>query len=275
MRFESREILLVLHLPPLPGAPGWTAAGAPALSELTDAVISKAQLFASEGATGLIMENFGDAPFYPGAVPPETVASMAVIGAALRRELDLPLGINVLRNDGAAALALAVALGAEAVRVNVLSGVAATDQGLVASAAHDLLRERERLSAGPSGARAVKILADVHVKHARPLGEQDIATAAIDLAERAGADAVIVSGTRTGSPPSVADLDCVGAALDELDRRVPLLLGSGVNADNAAKLVPRCNGAIVASAALKGGRAGAAADPDRTRRLIAAIRDAS
>ncbi len=54
-------------------------------------------------------------------------------------------GINVLRNDGRAALAVAHAAQADFIRVNVLAGVRVTDQGIVEGIAHELLRDRSLL----------------------------------------------------------------------------------------------------------------------------------
>src|SRR5690606_13240725 len=113
---------------------------------------------------GLMLENFGDTPFYPRRVAAHTVAAMTAIAVEVRRQVDLPLGINVLRNDGLSALGIAAASGADFIRVNVLSGARVTDQGIVQGIAHDLLRERRWL-----GAESVKILADVNVKHSAPL----------------------------------------------------------------------------------------------------------
>jgi len=71
--------------------------------------LADAQAYASGGATAVLVENFGDHPFFPRQAPPETVAAMGRIATAVVRAVSLPVGINVLRNDGAAALAVAVA----------------------------------------------------------------------------------------------------------------------------------------------------------------------
>ena len=55
------------------------------------------------------MENFGDAPFSPGRADPASVAAIAVAAGEVRRAVGLPIGINVLKNDAQAALAVAAA----------------------------------------------------------------------------------------------------------------------------------------------------------------------
>jgi len=88
---------------------------------------------------------------------------MAVVLAEVRRAVRFPVGANVLRNDAAAALALAAACAPEFIRVNVHTGASVTDQGLVQGRAHQTLRRRDRL-----WARA----ADAAPAHLRRRGRQ-------------------------------------------------------------------------------------------------------
>ena len=115
----------VIHLPALPGAPNHDL---PVESIVAQAVEDARRLEAA-GFTAVMVENFYDSPFHADDVPPETVAAMAVVSDAVRRAVDVPVGVNVLRNDALAALGVSVASGCSFVRVNVLAGVAATDQG--------------------------------------------------------------------------------------------------------------------------------------------------
>jgi membrane complex biogenesis BtpA family protein len=267
---KKRRLFGVIHLPGLPGSPAWSQSGLSNLSGICERAMVSAKAFAEAGFDALIIENYGDTPFYPSSVPPVTVAAMALIGKAVQGSTNLPLGINVLRNDARSALALALALEAQFIRVNILNGVAATDQGLISGTAHELLREREALGCGPKGARPVAILADVHVKHARTLSEDDLARATADCFERGGADAIIISGHRTGSAPTLAELE---AARMAIEGRCPLLIGSGLKPENAGALGRPVNGAIAASAALEDGKAGRPVDPERARALVEAFQN--
>ncbi len=101
------------------------------LSTIRDLLLRDADLLAEGGVHGLMMENFGDVPFFPGRVPTHVAAHMTALAFEVRRRIDLPLGINVLRNDGVTALAVAHASGASFIRVNVLCGARVTDQGII------------------------------------------------------------------------------------------------------------------------------------------------
>ncbi len=253
----------VVHLPGLPGSPAWRALGSPPVAAIVEQAVARARDFLDAGFDGLIVENYGDAPFFKTSVPPETVAALTL---CTREVVTLargkPVGVNVLRNDARAALGVALATGASFVRINVHTGTAATDQGIIEGDAAETLRVRDAL-----GAR-VAIWADVHVKHARPLDSTDVKRAAADAWERGRADVLLVSGEGTGSAPEEDHVKRARAGAGS----VPLLLASGLTAGNCARLVPLVDGAVAASDALEGGRAGAPVVPARARALVEAFR---
>lgn len=255
----------VIHLPALAGAPGASDLAAwQALDRAGSAAVREAQAFARAGFDAVILENFGDVPFYGENVPPETVASLAVISAAVRESTKLRVGINVLRNDARAALAIASVCGLTMIRVNVLSGVAASDQGWLTGSAAELLRERKRLGS------EVEIWADVHVKHAQTLSSLDLETAIHDAVMRGGADAVIVSGARTGVAMDIPA--AVRAAKIARECGVPCYSGSGVTAQTAAAWSKAVDGVIVSSSLRQGGHAGRALEAKRLSSFVTEFR---
>lgn len=249
----------VVHLLALPAAPG----PSPGFAAVRARALADAAVLASGGATGLILENFGDAPFAREAVEPHVVAAMAVLAAEIReRHPGLSLGINVLRNDARAALGIAAAVGAHWVRVNVLAGAAVTDQGLIQGDAHHWLRYRREL-----GAEGVGLLADVHVKHARPLAGGPIGEAAADLVHRAGAAVLIVTGRATGAEVDAGEVEAVQAAVPG----APVWLGSGVTEGSARAWRGRVQGAIVGTALHAGGDVRAPLELARVERMARAL----
>jgi uncharacterized protein len=252
----SQPLIGMIHLRPLPGAPRYTGDFEAVVAEAR----AEADALSDAGFHGLLVENFNDAPFFPDGVPPETVAAMAVAVREVTRAVSLPVGVNVLRNDGAAALAVAVAAGAAFVRVNVLTGAMVTDQGLIQGRAHELLRLRRSLGA------SVRLFADVMVKHAQPLGPLSLEQAAEETAGRGLADALIVSGAGTGKPTDLADARVVRAAVPE----VPVLLGSGVTAATVRACLDAADGVIVGSDLKQEGRADAPIDPTRVGAFVRA-----
>lgn len=248
----------MVHLAPLPGSPRADGGVDRALTR----ALADAEALVEAGYHGIVVENFGDLPFYPERIPAVTVACMARIASALRECWpELRIGINCLRNDADAALAVAVASGADAIRVNVHAGAAVTDQGLLQGKAAETLRRRREL-----GAESVLILADVAVKHAAPLGPTDLTQLARDLRYRGLADALLVTGWGTGEAAFVEDLERVRAAVPD----APVLVASGVDRESAALWARIADGAIVGSDLMHEGHAGGGVDPDRARALLVA-----
>ncbi len=248
----------MVHLCPLPGSPSESHH----LDEIVRLAVADAKALADAGFDALMIENFGDAPFRATEADPHTVAAMTVVARCVRRAVELPLGINVLRNDARAALAVATATEAAFVRVNVHTGVYATDQGIIAGQADETLRYRRRLNAD------VAILADVHVKHALPVSNPSIAEAAEEAAYRGKADGLIVSGTATGKPTRLEDLRAVRQAVP--DR--PIYVGSGASAASIRDLLQLADGAIIGTAIKQDGRTTAPVDPSRARAVVQAAR---
>lgn len=228
-----------------------------------DAALADAHALVAAGAHGVLVENYSDVPFYRDSVPAETIAAMSVVAAAIRSGVDVPLGVNVLRNDASAALAIAAATGAAFIRVNVHTGAMLADQGWIEGRAHETLRMRHRL-----GLRCA-IFADVAVKHAVAPRGTELAGMARDMWHRGLPDALIASGSATGAATSIHDLRAVHDAVPE----APVWIGSGLDESNLTALLPNCDGAIVGSALSRDGVAGRGIDPDRARRVLAAARE--
>lgn len=251
-------IIGVVHLLPLPTSPRWGGS----LKTVIDRAEQEVTALASGGVDGVIIENFFDAPFTKNQVDPAVVSAITLIVQRLKNLVTLPMGINVLRNDAQSAIAIATCVQAQFIRVNVLTGVMATDQGLIEGAAHQLLRYRRELGSD------VKIFADVLVKHARPLGTPNLTTAVQETINRGLADSVILSGWATGSPPTLEDLELATAAANG----TPVFIGSGASWENISTLMQAADGVIVSSSLKRRGRIEQPIDPTRVSQFVEAAR---
>jgi len=257
--FKTRTpIIGVVHLLPLPTSPRWGGN----LKAVIDRAEQEATALASGGVDGIIVENFFDAPFTKNQVDPAVVSAMTVVIQRIQNLITIPIGLNVLRNDGQSALAIASCVQAQFIRVNVFNGIMATDQGLIEGEAHQLLRYRRELGSD------VKILADVLVKHARPLGAINLTNAVQDTIERGLADGVILSGWATGNPPTQEDLELASSAA----KGTPVFIGSGASWENIAKLMQAADGVIVSSSLKRHGRRELPIDPNRVNQFVETAR---
>ncbi len=256
---RERPLVGMVHLLPLPGSPRFGGS----IGAVIERARADAEVLLAEGMDGVLVENFGDAPFAGGRVEAVTVAAMTMAVEAVRRVAgERPVGVNVLRNDAASALGVAAATGASFIRVNVHTGVMFTDQGVLEGEAHRTLRERERI------APDLLVLGDVLVKHAAAPAGIDPQMAAADLRERGLADILIASGARTGAPTDPARVEAVRRGAPG----APVWVGSGMTVENAAELISVADGVIVGSVLHRGGEVGRGIEGARVRALVEELR---
>lgn len=227
----DRPVLGGMLFPPLLGAPRQTLS----TFEAVDRIVAEAKDFEAAGVRGLTLENVGDNPFPRDEAATETVAAFAIIAAAVRKAVDIPIGINIMRNSWQAAMAIAAAVDADYVRINVLGDALASDQGIIQGCASELLRYRKYL-----GAEKVRIFADVDCKHGGPLTSRPLDVIARDTAYRQMADVLLVTGTDSDTPPTLEDIETVRAAVPD----VPVVIASGMS-DDRVDLVKAANGTTI------------------------------
>jgi hypothetical protein len=244
----------MVHLGALPGSPGHSGS----MNVIVDQALRDATLLADLGYSAIMVENFGDAPFYADDVPPITVAAMTRVVTEIRNAVTVPIGINVLRNDGLSAIAVAAATDASFIRINVLSGSMYTDQGLITGQAAEVGRSRATL------APDLSILADVFVKHASPPPGATLEQSAIDTWERGGAQALVLSGAGTGKALEIDDALRVRTAVPD----APLVVGSGATESTLPQLVEAFDSIIVGSSIKQGGLATEPVDQGAAGRLV-------
>jgi hypothetical protein len=244
----------MVHLGPLPGAPSFAGD----LRRVIETAARDASTLADAGFDAVMVENFGDAPFFADEVPKITVAGMTRAVHAVG-DVGLPVGVNVLRNDALAALAIAATTGASFIRVNVLSGTMFTDQGPIVGQAAQAARFRAE------HCPEVAVMADVFVKHATPPAGLTLVGATHDLSERSGANAIIVSGPGTGAAAHIEDLTVVADTTD-----LPVFVGSGVTAASVAETLEIADGVIVGTATKPGGRVDAPVDALLAKAIVSA-----
>jgi uncharacterized protein len=257
-----KPVIGMVHLWPLPGAPGYTGYG---MQVIVEHALRDAEALVQGGVDGLVVENMWDLPYYVGNdVKPEAMTAQAVAAAEVVKNFPVPVGINVIHNGGVVCLAIAVAAGARFIRVCILTGARVWDTGdFDHGCAAELMRKRKELAAD-----RIHIFADVDKKHSVPFPGIDLQTH-IQWTEFYGADALIVSGKFTGNAP---DVEKVREAKRLATR--PVLIGSGCSAENAAAFLQCADGIIVGTSLKRDGVMENAVDVNRVRALMEKVRAA-
>jgi len=270
----SKFLIGVVHLPRLPNT---SYRGEISISSLIDKAVEDASLLVNEGFDAVLIENFGDSPYLKRVRDPLTIASMTVIVKEVVKNVKAPVGINLLRNSGREAYSIAVATGAKFIRVNALVETLVTDSGVIEPEAPKLRSVRINYP-------GVEIFADVVCKHAASLTfthkyhqllglsdkayDEALESLVSDLIERGGANAIVVTGLKTGVEPEEYLLKKVKEF-----SKVPVLIGSGLNPQNAGKLLKYADGAIVGSYIRENGKAGNPISLSRVRELVKTIKN--
>ena len=260
--FGTRRCTVIgmIHVHALPGTPRHDAAGG--FPALVRHVLDEAAAYRDCGIHALMLENMHDVPYvqHPG---PEITASMAALVREVRRaHPSIPLGVQVLAGGNEAALAVALAGGADFIRAEGYVFGHVADEGWMDSCAGRLLRYRRAI-----GADRIAVFADIKKKHSA-----HAVTADVDIVQTARAaeyflaDGLIVTGTATGESASLEELRAVHAAV-----KIPVLVGSGITAANAPDYVPSADALIVGSWFKQGGDWKNPLDPVRIRAVLDAV----
>jgi hypothetical protein len=248
---ERKALIGVIHLPPLPGYPA-----SPGITRVIEKALRDLDALESGPVHGVLVENEEDRPHRVEAAR-ETIAAMTVVArelvSAARKTV---IGVEILLNDPEASIAAAAMAGAAFIRTDYFIDPMERPEhgGAMRIDPEGLLRYRRAL-----GADSILILADIQVKYARMLVDRSLGQSA-RLAREASADAVVVTGARTGEPPSLGELEDARRGAGE----IPVLVGSGLSSSNASSLLRVADGAIVGTSL----KAGDEIDSARVKELL-------
>jgi membrane complex biogenesis BtpA family protein len=256
---NSKPVIGMIHVGALPGTP----ANELRVSELMKLAVREAEVYRMGGVDGIMIENMHDTPYLRGGVGPEIVAAMALIAQVVKVESKLPTGVQILAAANREALAVAHASGLDFIRAEGYAFAHVADEGLIEASAAELLRYRKLI-----GAERVQVWADIKKKHS-----SHAITADISLGEMAAAvefmrgDAVIITGSATGEPPKIEDVREAKA-----HSTLPVLLGSGMSADNLTDYYDLADGFIVGSSLKADGHWSNPVELSRVEHLMAQVK---
>jgi len=253
----EKPIIGVIHLPPLPGSPLYKGD----INSIVERALSDGLTLARNGVDGLIVENYGDKPYKVRVREPETIAAMTLITYMIKVNTELPLGVSLLRNSGPEALAIAYVSKADFIRVNAYGEILASPEGLLEPVAREVQELKHKLNA------KIKVFADIYCKHATPIHNMEIIDLAHDIIDRCLADAIIVSGRRTGLPPDKGLLERLRSHINK-----PILVGSGITIKNIEEYWDLADGFIVGTYFKVHGITDNVIDEKRVRLFIELVR---
>ncbi len=250
----------MVHIGPSPGAPGYRS-----IECMVERAVAEAKLLAELGVDGIVIENMHDFPcVHERHQGPEVATAMTRVAVCVKRQVgQLPVGVQVLFQANKTALAVALAAQCDFIRAEGWTHAHVSDKGIAEACAGEVLRYRRAI-----GADHIPVFADVKKKHAAHTWTADVPISEMArLMELHRADGIVVTGDSTGKEPHLADLQAVRSSTP-----LPLIVGSGVTAENVEHLAVLADGFIVGSALKEGGVWDAPVCEDRVRAVVAAVR---
>jgi uncharacterized protein len=231
---SPKPVVGVIHVGALPGTPR----GSQSVAELARSARDEAKVYGECGVDGIIIENMHDVPYLKGEVGPEIVAAMTAIGAEVKTESQLPVGIQILAGANIEAMAVAHAAALDFIRAEGFAYAHVADEGIIQASAAVLLRYRKLI-----GAERVQVWTDVKKKHSAHAITADVSLGeTAETVEFMGAECVIVTGSVTGQAPKVADIQEAKS-----NCHLPVFLGSGISTSNIEQFYNEADGFIIGS----------------------------
>jgi len=258
LSFAASPIIGMIHIGPLPGTPYYGAKGD--YATVRAKAISDALALAEGGAQGGLVQNRDDRVFANGSADPVVAAAFADITRAVVDAVGdrLAIGVQVLRNDLRASIAIAHICGGTFVRCAVLLGSTETASGRLDGDPYAILNYRRQI-----GAERVQLIAEIgsmHFHSEQPLAELAHSAAFI------GVDAVGIA-----HPELATGLEWV-AQIKATAPQMPVVIGGYTNAGNIARYLAVADGAFVGGAFEDGGRGGAV-NAERVQKFMQALRN--
>ncbi len=255
---DNKPLIGMVHLGALPGAPLYdSSAGLAGLVEGARADLSALQ---DAGFDAVMFGNENDRP-YEFNVDTASTATMAYVIGAIRNQITVPFGVNVLW-DPQSTIALAAATGASLVR-EIFTGTYASDMGPWTPDAGAAMRYKDRL-----GCQDVAMLYNVSAEFADSLDRRPLPDRARSAVFSSIPDAVLVSGAITGEAARMEDLEGVKRVLPD----TPVLANTGVKHDTVAEVLSIADGCIVGSSLKVDGDTWNPVDPERAKSFVARAR---
>ncbi len=250
----SKALIGMIHVQALPGTPGNTLAP----GQIITAAAKEAEIYASCGVEGIIIENMHDVPYLKEKAGEEITAMMSVIGREVKKIFPGPVGIQILSGANRAAMAAALAGGLDFIRAEAFVFGHIADEGFMNAQAGELLRYRKYI-----GAEHVAVFTDIKKKHASHHITADISLREMsEAAHFFGSDGIIITGTHTGKPVEPGDLKELKTC------RLPVLIGSGIHDGNLEQYFDEADAFIVGSYFKKNGIWQNSPDPGRIKHLV-------
>jgi membrane complex biogenesis BtpA family protein len=251
---DTKPVIAMVHLDPLPGAPLHDAAAG--IDGIVDRARKDLAALQAAGVDAVMFGNENDRP-YELKVDVASTAAMGFVIGRLRSEMKVPFGVNVLW-DPKASVALAAATGAAFIR-EILTGNYASDMGPWTPNAGETMRYRNHV-----GRPDLALFNNISAEFAYSIDRRSLPERARSAIFSSLPDAILVSGNITGEAAPLSEVEAVKKACG----KTPVLVNTGVRHATVADVFAVADGCIVGSSLKVDGDTWNPVDPDRAAEFM-------
>ena len=240
---------------PLPGSPLYDGDDQKVINQ----ALADLEVYKKAGVDSVLFENDHDLPYIQPPLDEKGILLMTKIVNEARARFDGPIGIQMLEAANITSLEIAAEADLDYIRVEAFVFAHVGGSGIINGSAGKILRRRKELKA-----EHIQVFADVKKKH----GSHSL-TIDLDIrdeimqAEFFLVDGVIVTSQFTGVNPDKNDLIKAKSAT-----KLPVLIGSGMTAENIQEYLPLADGFIVGSYFRKDGKFLEKLEPERLNKFM-------
>ncbi|MBC7876581.1 MAG: BtpA/SgcQ family protein [Anaerolineales bacterium] len=251
----SKFLAAMIAVLPLPGSPLYDGDD----QKVIDQALSDLEVYKKAGVDSILLENDHDLPYIQAPLDEKGIALMTTIAREARKRFDGPIGMQMLEAANITSLEIAAEADLDYIRVEAFVFAHVGGSGIINGSAGKILRRRKDLQA-----EHIKVFADVKKKHGSHSLTMDLDIKdEILQAEFFLVDGVIVTSQFTGINPDKDDLVKAKSAT-----KLPVLIGSGMTAENIKDYLPLADGFIVGSYFRKNGKFLEQLEPERVDQFM-------
>lgn len=257
-KLNSGHTVLIgmVHCLPLPG----TFGSENTIDQVISQAVSDARILEEAKFDAVMVEN-EDKCVAPNMSKVQ-YAGISMVAKAVRDAVSIPVGLACGCLNYEEALSICRVVGGDFFRASIFVDTVMNYHGIIQPCSPKVIAYREQI-----GARNVKILADIQVKHYQMVNPHISLSQSARWAADQGADAVIVTGSSTGVETPVEHLRSVRKNVS-----IPVAVGSGINLENIAQQRDSADILIIGTALRRGGKMTEPIVPEQARAIVAAAR---
>lgn len=236
MKLYKNFLIGMIHLPPLLSYEKFWG-----MEKTINKALSDLENLQKAGFDAVLIENDYDQPHTEFANPAQ-IASFAIVANEVMKKAKIPVGVEMMLNDWESSIAIAKAINAEFIRLDVFVDDVICKWCNIYPNPQKIMDYKNKLYP------ELKIFTDIQVKYKTMIDNRKTIIKSAEQAIYYGSDALIITGNATGEETPIEKIKNVKSNFIDF----PVFVGAGVNKNNIRNQLNIADGAIVGTSVKTG-----------------------